>query len=69
MMVDLGKQLSDVPESEKAADMRELYNFLKRPFDEVQPDRPTCDAKRNKLSSDANNPYSTPSRVNRHEER
>ena len=35
-IVDLSKQMPDVTESERSANMRELYNFLKRPVEEVE---------------------------------
>lgn len=61
-IVDLGKQIPDLPESEKAANVRELYDFLKRPFEEVQSDRPTAGTKRNRISNDVDdNYYLTPS--------
>ena len=35
-IVDLSRQMPDVTESERSANMRELYNFLKRPVEEVE---------------------------------
>ena len=51
-LVEMGRQMSDIPDAEKSANMRELYNFLKRPIEEVKPDKPTGDQKRIKLFDD-----------------
>jgi hypothetical protein len=51
-LVEMGRLISGVPESEKSTNLMELYNFLKRPIEEVKPDKPTGDTKRLKFSDD-----------------
>lgn len=65
-LVEMGRLISSIPDSEKSSNLIELYNFLKRPIEEAKPDKPTGDTKRIKCS-DAELPndvvafsYSTP---------
>ena len=65
-LVEMGRMMSDVPDTEKSTNMRELYNFLKRPIEEIKPEKHTGDTKRKTFSDDKliNNvdalSYSTP---------